>query len=32
MTSALEVAYLLARDPVLWWEWERLEEEEVDRR
>jgi len=30
MTSALEVAYLLARDPVLWWEWERLEEE-VDR-
>jgi len=22
-----EIDYLLARDPVLWWEWERLEDE-----
>ena len=23
--TGLDVAYLLASDPVLWWEWERME-------
>jgi len=25
--SRLDVAYLLASDPVLWWHWERLEDD-----
>jgi len=25
--NRLEVAYLLARDPVLWWHWDRLEDD-----
>jgi len=25
--SRLDVAYLLASDPVLWWEWDRMESE-----
>ena len=27
MKGSLETAYLLASDPVLWWHWERLEDE-----
>lgn len=25
--TRLDIAYLLARDPVVWWHWERLEDE-----